>query len=428
MLKVLVFPSCNEPGLEIIQSLIKSNKVEVFGGSSEEQLFDPSRSILHHHEQISGLHQENFPVDFGNFLLEKKIDLVFPTTDSLVAEFSKWKHSPVRFITPSEECAHIVMSKSATYRKLRDVVPVPEVFEGKNLKFPAYAKPDVGSGSRGAMRIHNPNELDLARQLRLLVTEYLPGDECTVDCVSDLSGNLMFASPRRRGKISRGIAIGSQSFESKEIQAWVHAASTTLKIAGPWFAQFKKDREGRYKLLEINARVAGSMGLTRLSGVNIPLISVFMYAGYPVQVPPLQEQIIVNRTLSSWVDAAPYDTVIWDLDDTLVRKDGKADPMMMAHLFDCYNRGITQLLLSKNKNIESVLENARIPNIFTRIFGTDDKLQALAKIIKLFSLNLDTLVLVNDSYSEMLAFQSALPGVRIVTPADVDRLGWERIR
>ena len=41
------------------------------------------------------------------------------------------------------------------------------------------------------------------------------------------------------------------------------------------------------RALEVNARVSGSMTLTRLSGVNIPLIAVFMFMDYAITVPRL---------------------------------------------------------------------------------------------------------------------------------------------
>jgi len=427
MIRVLVFPSCNEPGLEIIHSLLKSNKIEVLGGSSQDHAFDPSRLMLRHFLGLPNLHDADFASSFRRILAEYSIDLVFPTVDALVAEFSQWQVDKTRFVTPGPECAHLVLSKAKTYAHLYGKVPVPDVFEGEIETFPVYAKPDIGSGSRGALRVDTPEELDVARRRGLLVTEYLPGEEYTVDCISDLEGHLLVANPRLRGRIGRGIALGARSVEAPQIEDWLRSASEELKITGPWFAQFKRDRDGNFKLLEINTRVAGSMGLTRYAGINIPLMSVFMYMGYHVAPPRLQPSVLVNRALCNWVEAPPYHTVIWDLDDTLIRKDGKADPVLVAHLFDCHNRGISQMMLSKNPDIEGTLARLQIPRFFTDIRKADDKLAELKKMIADHGLDLDGCLLVNDSYSEMLSFQMEMPGIRIVTPADIERLGWERM-
>ncbi|MEB3195565.1 MAG: ATP-grasp domain-containing protein [Candidatus Sericytochromatia bacterium] len=425
--RVLVFPACNEPGLEIIHSLIKSNKVEVVGGSSQDHQYDPARAILRDYHDISSLQSPGFAADFRAFLTRQAIDLVFPTTDALVAEFSSWTSPTTRFVTPGEHCARILLSKSETYRHLEGVVPVPEVYPSAPDGRPAFAKPDIGSGSRGGRILQSVDDYYNARGEGLLVTEYLPGEECTVDCVSDLAGRLLVANPRVRGKVGRGIALGAKSFVSAQIQEWLSAASSKLHLRGPWFAQFKRDREGNYKLLEINARVAGSMGLTRYSGVNIPLMCVFMFLGYNVQVPQLQSGVLVNRSLASWVEMHPYDAVIWDLDDTLLRKDGKPDPIAVAHLIDGHNRGIRQFLLSKNRDVDGVLRRFCIPRLFSDVRQSENKFETLRQMIADHHLELSKLVLVNDSYSELFQFQAAFPEIRIVTPADIDCLGWETL-
>ncbi|MFL5111983.1 MAG: hypothetical protein ACJ8DG_03340 [Microvirga sp.] len=45
-IRVLVFPSANEPGLEILQALAKSNKIELLAGSSFDRAYDPSRVLV----------------------------------------------------------------------------------------------------------------------------------------------------------------------------------------------------------------------------------------------------------------------------------------------------------------------------------------------------------------------------------------------
>ena len=60
MFRVLVFPSCNEPGLEIIHALAKSNKITLFGGSSIDPQYDPSRQIVENYLTLPWHHDEQF--------------------------------------------------------------------------------------------------------------------------------------------------------------------------------------------------------------------------------------------------------------------------------------------------------------------------------------------------------------------------------
>jgi len=425
--RVFVFPSCNEPGLETINALTKSNKFILFGGSSYDTTYDPSRFVLENYVHCPGYDEQDFEQQFRSILEAHDIDLVFPAWDPLVAIFSKWRMDKTVFVTPNAEVAELLLSKSATYARLDGIVPVPGVYDPDEVTFPAFAKPDRGSGSRDTMVVRSADELRVAIQKGLLVTEYLPGAEFTVDCISDLSGRLMFSNVRIRGHIGRGIALGTKTVQHERIAECVKSAAAELRIEGPWFAQFKLDDQNQPKLIEINARIAGSMTLTRMSGVNIPLIAAFMFTGHEVKVPRMVGDVLINRSLQTVGTTAPFNCIIWDLDDTIIRKDGKPDPDVMACLYDFDNRGVKQILLSKNPDLESVLARHRIPPIFIEVRFTEDKLQELERVVRTCGVDIDRCVLVNDSYQENLAIQDRLPSLRTVTPDALPVLGREPI-
>jgi hypothetical protein len=52
-----------------------------------------------------------------------------------------------------------------------------------------------------------------------------------------------------------------------------------LHFRGVWFFQVKENINGDLSLLEIAPRVAGTMALSRLKGVNLPLMSLFDFSG-----------------------------------------------------------------------------------------------------------------------------------------------------
>jgi hypothetical protein len=408
---VFVFPACNEPGLEIVQALSKSNKIQLFGGSTGKGPYDPARNLLERYVDCPRYDAPDFKTAFSAILRDHKIDIVIPAWDPLVETFSDWSVEGVGFITPRPEIARLLRSTHPP-----DTAPLP-----------VFAKPDRESGSRSILLAETPEELAYAVSHGLLLCDYLPGPEYTVDCISDRQGDLLFYQARARSVIGRGIALSTESVQHPAIDSHMARIAETLRIEGPWFAQFKEDAHGVPVLMEINARIGGSMTLTRLSGVNIPLIAVFMYAGYPVRIPAPRTGVLLNRSLRNLVQAQPFDAVVWDWDDTLVRKDGKPDPDAIAALYDLHNRGIRQFLLSKNPDVKPFLESYAIPDFFEEIISSEDKGKVLQALFIRHGVTPAQCIVVNDSFSELFALEQRFPDLRIVTPDALDYLGREKL-
>lgn len=425
MYRVFVFPTSNWVGLEIVQALSKSNKIELSGGSSYDTTHDPSRVILKTHVLCPGHEDSDFDERFLEILRKHSIDLVFPAWDPLVARFSDWDVPGVKFVVPNSATAHLVLSKRATYEAVAGAVPVPQCYDAESVEFPAFGKPDRGSGSKSTMMIESDADLRVALEKDLLISEYLPGEEYTCDCFSNLNGNFLFGNIRLRGRIGQGVALGSRYVHRPDILESCASIAQRIRIEGPWFAQFKVSVLGVPTLMEVNARIAGSGGLTRFSGVNIPLMSVFLFMGARVTVPKLSPGVLVNRTLVGNVETPAFKWVIWDMDDTLVRKDGKPDPDSMACLFDCHNRGLRQILVTKNPDPLGMLREHKIPNFFVEIRQTQDKILEVERILDEYQIDPRDGVMVNDAYSEILFLQERIPDLRIVTPDALCVLGRE---
>jgi carbamoyl-phosphate synthase large subunit len=428
MYRVLVFPSSNEPGLETLQALSKSNKVTLFGGSSYDRGFDPSRLLIQRHLQCPALSDEGFESGMRALIAEHRIDVVFPTVDKVVAEMAAWEVERAAIVAPRAEMASLLLSKRRTYERLAGVVPVPQVYDkGAEPELPAYAKPDVGAGGREALKLSSPEDVCIARQRNLLVQEFLPGEEYTVDCLGDLAGRLLFCNVRLRGVVNRGIALGTSSLEHPEIESHLRGIAREMAIAGPWFAQFKAAADGTLKLLEVNARVAGSMTLTRLAGVNIPLIALFLFTGHAITVPRPLKGVRLNRFLRTVGEIADFDAVIWDLDDTIIRPDGKPDPEVLARIYDFRNQGKRQVVVSRNPDAEAVLAANLIPRAFVDVLVVEDKVAALGPVLSELGIPPARCVMVNDSVSEGLEIAETQPDLRVVMPDALDVLARELI-
>ncbi len=429
MLNVLVFPSCNEPGLEVIHALARSPRFRVIGGSSFDVRFDPSRVLLRTHLTCPSLHDPDFKPRFVSLLRTHGIDLVFGLTDALVAEFATWDDvDGVTFVVPSADAAQVCADKRLTYERLRGVVPIPDIYGADEMPpLPAFAKPPRGGGSRDTHLLTTTDHVVAARQRGQVIQELLPGDEYTVDCIGDRDGRLLFAHPRRRAFIGRSISLGTVAEPMPELVAHAEAIAKAMPIAGPWFAQFKRAADGEPKLLEVNARVGGSMTLTRLAGVNIPAIAAFSFAGHDIVVPRVVEHAFLVRSLRNLGEIHDFDLVVWDLDDTLVRKDGKADAEMIGRLYDFHNQGKRQVLVTRNVDPAAMLARHHIPPFFEQVVKTDDKVQALRPLLDELGVTERRAVMINDSNAERIAIQPVYPALRIFTPDAVEMLERERI-
>ena len=84
-IRVLVFPSANEPGLEILQALAKSNKIELLAGSSFDRAYDPSRVLVERHLECPALGEPDFRARFEALLRRHAVGVVFPTADAVAS-------------------------------------------------------------------------------------------------------------------------------------------------------------------------------------------------------------------------------------------------------------------------------------------------------------------------------------------------------
>src|SRR5262249_38551114 len=153
--------------------------------------------------------------------------------------------------------------KSRTYRCLADLIPVPRTFEAAEAvdRFPVFVKPDRGQGSEEARVVYDNDGLrsELRRRPDLLVSEYLPGDEYTIDCFSDSKIGLLFCRGRERLRVKSGISMSCRGFHLQEFETWARAISDRLRLRGAWFFQMKRDAGGKPRLLEVGPRIAGAM-------------------------------------------------------------------------------------------------------------------------------------------------------------------------
>jgi carbamoylphosphate synthase large subunit len=124
----------------------------------------------------------------------------------------------------------------------------------------------------------------------MLLMEYLDGHEYSVDCVGD-QGRLVAAVARKKPMQSgRGQLIDMRA----DILAATARLAQAYQLSGMFNVQFREGG-GALRLLEINPRMSGGIGMACVAGPNLPWIALRGFAdGFDtVEVPPVRDGIRV---------------------------------------------------------------------------------------------------------------------------------------
>lgn len=364
-LRVLVFPCGSENAAEIYQALRYSIHVEIFGASSVD---DHGR--FRFEKYIGGLpniKDTGFDSAFSELIGALDIDIVFATHDT-VAEYLAPRASCMHFflINGDPEATTVARRKTLTYNLFSDRAWVPVVYDdiASVDHWPVVVKPDQGQGAQGVSVVENEisARYALAQIDEPLLVEYLPGDELTVDCFTDRQRRLLWVGPRTRSRVKAGITMRSRHLAVDEtIQTIAAEINERLQLRGPWFFQVKRDRYGKWKLLEISCRVGGAMVAQRARGINLPLMAIQDFLERDLQTLPERRVALIERNIATRVELNyEFDTVFVDFDDTLVIG-GFVTPMVIAFLYQAIRDGKQIKLITRHEgDIRQMLRQTRI--------------------------------------------------------------------
>ena len=370
---ILVLPAGTEIAMEIYNALKYSKFVKLFGGTSKachaEFVFENCD------EDIPYPDSPDFAAKVNEAIDRYHIDYIYPAHDSVLLKLTQIQeelHAAV--ITSALKTVEITRSKNKTYEYLAGASYLPKTYADADEveSYPIFLKPAVGQGSEGAKKITGRRQLEeaLSDGTEYAICEYLPGEELTVDCFTDRHGKLRIASPRTRSRIRAGISVRSRKLPcSERIEKIAEDINRRFSFNGAWFFQLKENSNGEYRLMEIAPRIAGTMGVTRNLGVNMPMLTLFNMWGYDVDIISNGTEILLDRAfISRFETDLEYDNVYVDFDDTLV-VNGRVNGTLMMYLYQAHDKGKHLYLLTKHaKDIdESMKKYAISPRLFSEI-------------------------------------------------------------
>jgi carbamoylphosphate synthase large subunit len=376
MKRILVFPCGSEIGLEIHRSLSNSKHFELFGGNTVD---DHGKFVYTNYiPNIPFIDEDNFIESINGIIKENKIDFIIPAHDSVVLKMAKHQNEiNSRVITSTHETCEICRSKLKTYKRFEGIINIPRIYETEDeINFPVFLKPEVGQGSKGTFKVYDKKNIEfyLGKDPTLLILEYLPGKEYTVDCFTDRSGNLLFSEGRERYRINNGISVNSKPVKDLRFKEIAEKINNTISFRGVWFFQVKERSSGDLVLMEIAPRIAGTMGLYRNMGINFTELSLFDAMNLDVDIILNNLDLEIDRALVSKFNLNyDYDTIYIDFDDTIIVNES-VNLEAIKFIYQSKNLGKSINIITRHKkNLEESLSKFFISrSIFDQIFVIKD--------------------------------------------------------
>lgn len=375
---ILVFPCGSEIGLDVYSSVCYSTYFHLIGGSSVD---DHGKFV--YEDYIPGIPFANSPEfipTMAKIVKERHIDAIYPAMDLVITVLKEHEEDlGCKVVASPVETTRICLSKELTYQKLDGHIHIPKVYQADSIPvndFPVFAKPKIGYGAKGTKKLNSQEEVRNFIQDKndLLILEYLPGEEFTVDCFTDKEGQLLYSAARKRNRVKDGISVNTFFVDKQdEFTKIAEAINTKISFRGAWFYQVKRDKKGELCLLEIASRLGGSSLLSRAIGVNFALLSLFDIFDYKVCILRNNYQVELDRALENkYKTNLIFDSVYCDYDDCLILNKKTVNTELICFLYKCFNENKKIYLLSKHDgDLKKELEKFRLNHLFDEVIHID---------------------------------------------------------
>ena len=258
---------------------------------------------------------KNYLSEIIKICKKEKIKIIIPVNGSEIITISKnlefFEKNGIVSTISTYEVIKKVMNKYHTYEKLQNVISVPKFFHVKNfnqfkvaikkLNYPTNdicfkpSKYEKSGGSRGFRILRKKNslrkiilekkpgsvEIDFfsvkkffeGNKSEILVMEYLPGEEYSVYAIAD-KGRMNYCVINKRVKLKEQYSWEAEIIEDDSIYEICKKIIQEMKLDYNVNIQLKKSKNGEIKLIEINPRVAGTIILPAIGGINLPYLAV----------------------------------------------------------------------------------------------------------------------------------------------------------
>jgi predicted ATP-grasp superfamily ATP-dependent carboligase len=230
--------------------------------------------------------EEEFLSVVNRALETHSIDVVLPMSQELVEVFARNRSrlpGHVRIPIAEMDKIRVAADKNAAVAFARTVgVPTPAVFADPSEvdRFPVVVKTAHGSGV--VRYVNDAEALAKAFTPTSTIQEYVPGVGYGFFALFDRGvEKAMFMHRRiREYPVTGGASTAAESVYDERLRDHGLTLLRALGWHGVAMAEFKRDdRDGEYKLIEVNPKFWGSLDLSVAAGVDFPWLAVSVALG-----------------------------------------------------------------------------------------------------------------------------------------------------
>ena len=291
MTRVLVTGAGGPAGVAVIRSLLRRDGVEIFAGdmdgwASGLYLVEPARRRI----LEPGL-APDFVDRISQLCADDAIDVVISTVDVELPPLAarRTELSGAVLAAASADTLAVTLDKWELALRCSPLLRVPQTRlvnpEGVGFawSFPVIVKPRRGAGSRGVRLVESREQLEaIGTDETLIIQEYLPGSEFSVDVIAAADGRVVAAVPRTRTRVDSGVSIAGRTVHDAGLEETAAAVAGAIGLTGVANVQLRYDHAGVPALLEVNPRFPGAMPLTIAAGVDMPSLVLDLALGLEI--------------------------------------------------------------------------------------------------------------------------------------------------
>lgn len=315
------------PGIIKSLKVVKERKIRIIGVDADCN--SSGFGMVDRYYIISKASQDSYINDILKISVKEKVDVIIPLVTAELLKYSRSKNTfeskGIKVSVSDIKSLKVANNKYLLMQHcLKIGIPTPNfklVANYNDFEKAVYLfgyphnkicfKPPVSNGMRGFRILSEEiDRLDLLLNTKptntvttlnevspilkktehfpkLLVMEYLPGDEYSVDILAD-NGKVLSIIPRTRKKIKMGISFVGETVYHKEIISYSREIVSSLKLTGNIGLQFIEDANGTAKVIESNPRVQGTIVLCTAAGVNMVYLAAKIALGEKVTIPKIK--------------------------------------------------------------------------------------------------------------------------------------------
>lgn len=258
--------------------------------------------------------------DYIPFLLEycqvNNIDAVISLFDVdlpvLAKNRRKFEEINVKLVVSETQVVDICNDKWKSYQFLKGIgINTPEswleledvlyAIKGKKASWPLIVKPRWGIGSIGIHEVIDENELRTCYKIvqreindthlkyesavssqRVVIQEYIEGEEYGLDVINDLEGNYRTTIVKRKYGMQSGETDCAKIVEAPDIVEISKKIACRFRHYGNLDVDVIK-KDSKFIVIDMNARFGGGYPFSHIAGVDLPLAIVMWLQGAEVK-------------------------------------------------------------------------------------------------------------------------------------------------